>query len=520
MLTAETRYQLPVPDNYTTMTVKEIREWIEKKVADEVEDTGGISPGALKNIEDRTKQEKKLQEIEDQITKQCSRFELTELGNSERLIKRYGQNLKYCPTFSKWHIWDGTYWKLDDTEEIVRLGKQTVRKISLETEYSDTDDKYRVIMKHAMGCETNGKIRALIALAQSDVAVLPKDFDAKPNLFNCLNGTFDLGAWYFRDHNKADMLSMMSGVNYDPEAKCPLWIDHLLLIFNYDYDLLSSFQEMCGYSMLQENPEQLIFILHGEGKNGKSVTVRVLSEMMGTYSKNVSPESLMVRKYSETPRSDIARLVGARMITSTEAEDGMKFAESLVKQLTGGDKITVRRLYEQEFEFTPTFKIWFATNHKPKIRGTDTAIWRRILLFPFTVTIPEKDRDPDIVQKLLVEMPGIFNWCLEGLKRYKENKTISKANGIVAATAEYKKESNTLEEFFIDQCAFPDEKQIGREYTVGATELYIAYKEYSNANGDDPMSQTAFGKMMKVKENVEIVRDMKGKRYVGIRLRI
>lgn len=516
--TAEIRYNLPVPENYTRQTEDEIKRWIKEQINNEIEEAGGGKPAGIERAVSQMEQFKREEEREMALAKLCSRYELTELGNSERLIRRHGDNLKFCTIFGKWYIWDGHYWKLDDTEEIVRLAKGTVRKIAKETEFADSDDRYRQVMKHAMSCETNGKIRAMISLAQSDVAVLPNVFDAKPKLFNCQNGTYELDIGYFREHRKDDLLSMMSNVVYDPEAQCPKWKEHLLLIFNYKYDLLQSFQEMCGYSLLQENPEQLIFILFGEGKNGKSVTVKVLSEVFGSYAKNVSPESLMIRKHSEAPRTDIARLVGGRLVTSTEAEDGMRFAESLVKQLTGGDKVTVRRLYESEFEFTPSFKIWFATNHKPKIRGTDTAIWRRILLVPFTVTIPEKDRDPDIITKLLEESPGIFNWCLEGLKRYQQNKRLTPAAEIQAATEEYRKESNIIEEFFIDMCSYPDGKLMG-EFTVGATELYIAYKEYSMSNGDDPISQTAFAKIVKARDRIESVRSGTGKRYVGIKLK-
>ena len=131
-----------------------------------------------------------------------------------------------------------------------------------------------------------------------------------------------------------------------------------------------------------------MFILHGTGKNGKSVTLETLSRVWGGYAINIAPESLMQRRNNEAPRGDIARISGARLITSSEGEDGARLAESIIKMLTGGDRVTVRRLYESEFEFTPTGKIWLSTNHKPVIQGTDVAIWRRLWLVPFNITIP------------------------------------------------------------------------------------------------------------------------------------
>jgi len=523
MLTAEVKYKMVVPENFTTKTERELKDWIIQVREKEIEDSGGVRPAALEQFDAARVAEEKQREELDRIVKSCSRFALTELGNSERFLRHYKEDVRYISAFKSWRIWNRNYWKPDETEEIMLRGKFVVRNIPAEADYVDITTgqakSWEKVMNHSVISQSYNKITAMLNLAKSDVAVIPSVFDSLPMLFNCTNGTFDFENWYFREHRKSDLLSMMSGVEYDEHATCPRWMSHLNLVFGGDQEIIGTFQELCGYSMLQDNPEQLIFILHGDGKNGKSVTVKVLAEVMGSYSKNISPESLMVRRNTDSPRSDIARLVGARMITSAEAEEGMQFAESLIKQLTGGDKMTARELYQKEFEFSPTFKIWLATNHKPKIRGTDTAIWRRILLIPFTVTISDKDRDQNIIPKLITESPGIFNWCLQGLKRYLDNGKLTESKIIRSATEEYRVESNTLQEFFNECCALKEQDNFGVEFSVGAAELYIAYKEYAVACGDDPISQTSFGKKMVGMDGIKRVKVGSGKRYIGIRLK-
>jgi putative DNA primase/helicase len=209
---------------------------------------------------------------------------------------------------------------------------------------------------------------------------------------------------------------------------------------------------MCGYTLLQDNPEQVLFILFGKGKNGKSKTIEVLAKILGDYAVNIAAESLMVHRY-EGARSDLARMAGARMATASEGEDGARLAESIIKQLTGEYSITVRRLYENEFEFTPTAKIWLTTNHEPVIRGTDEGIWRRIWMVPFTVQIPEEKRDPEIEKKLIAEGPGILNWCLEGLKQYYTNeKRLIKPGKVSLATGNYRTISDTVQYFLATEC--------------------------------------------------------------------
>jgi putative DNA primase/helicase len=330
----------------------------------------------------------------------CRDYTRTDLGNSQRLVRRYGAVLRYCHAFSSWFFWDGRRWSRDDQGFVIELAKDTANRIADEAAISDGQDR-EGLYKWCGTSQARARIDNLISLAESSLPISPADMDKPPHLLNVRNGTLDLSSFILQDHRQGDMLTKMANVEYKPDTDCPQWREHLQLIFDGDVELIAGFQMMCGYSLLANNPEQVLFILYGTGKNGKTVTLDVLSSIFGDYAVNIASESLMARKNSDSPRGDIARTAGGRLITASEGEDGARLAESLVKQLTGGDRVTVRRLYESEFEFIPTGKIWLSTNHKPIVTGTDSAIWRRIWLVPFMVTISEERRDHFIVERLL-----------------------------------------------------------------------------------------------------------------------
>ena len=224
--------------------------------------------------------------------------------------------------------------------------------------------------------------------------------------------------------------------------------------------------------------EQCIFFLYGDGSNGKSTFLDVLADLFGSYAMNAQSETITARRQSDSPRADIARLKGARLVTISECPADVWLDEAIVKQLTGGDTVTARYLYGREFEFKPEFKLIMATNYKPRIRGTDSGIWRRIRLVPFTQTIPEDKQDLQLPDKLRAELPGILNWALEGLRRWMQASAGGKRRGLPPcaavdnATAEYRGEQDRLKQF-LEDCTEP---ALG--YTVQAGILYQTYRAW------------------------------------------
>ncbi|HQA81320.1 MAG TPA: phage/plasmid primase, P4 family, partial [Methanoregulaceae archaeon] len=365
-------------------------------------------------------------------------------------------------TNASWYLWNGALWEKDLSNRMYLLVTRVPRSIYDESRDAPTPDQAKALARWAITSENLRTRKAMIESATPLAAVELDDFDAREYLLNCRNGTLELDTLTLREHKREDLLTRCCGVAYDPSAECPQWNAHLDLIFDKDAEYISGFQAMCGYSLLQANPEQLLFILFGKGKNGKSKTIEVLAAILGDYAVNIAAESLMVHR-CEGIRSDLARIAGARMATASEGEDGARLAESIIKQLTGEYAITVRRLYENEFEFTPTAKIWLTTNHEPVIRGTDDGIWRRIWMVPFTVQIAEEKRDPEIEKKLIAEGPGILNWCLEGLQRYfASGNRLVKPRKVSVATGNYRTVSDTVSYFLATECAFEPGRMIAR----------------------------------------------------------
>jgi putative DNA primase/helicase len=247
---------------------------------------------------------------------------------------------------------------------------------------------------------------------------MPSDtLDSDPYLFNVENGTLDLRTGLQRPHNPADRITKLAPVVYDPTATAATWDQFLARIFTGDRELIRFIQRAVGYSLTGLTTEQVMFLLWGTGQNGKSTFITTLQALFGDYARQTAFDTFLAASKS-TPgaaRPDIVRLRGARLISALEAPAGARLAETVVKSLTGGDIISARDLYSSGSEFRMEGKLWLAANNKPEIRGTDLAIWRRIRLVPFTVTIPEEEKDPQLADKLRAELPGILNWAVEGL---------------------------------------------------------------------------------------------------------
>ena len=255
-----------------------------------------------------------------------------------------------------------------------------------------------------------------------------------------------------------------------------------------DKELQDYLQKCVGYSLTGSIREQCAFFLYGIGNNGKSTFLDTIADLMGTYAANVQPETIMMKKGdSGGANSDIARLKSVRFVTSEEPTEGVRLNEGLVKQLTGGGKVTCRFLYGDDFEYQPEFKIWIGTNHKPVIRGTDNGIWRRIRLIPFEVNIPADKVDKNLKYKLRKEMPQIMAWAVEGCIKW-QKEGLEPPECVEKATAEYKVEMDVLASFN-ESCVIIDYEN---GESISANVLFSVYSAWANANNEFEMSSRKF----------------------------
>ena len=253
-------------------------------------------------------------------------------------------------------------------------------------------------------------------------------------------------------------------------------------------ELIQFLQRAVGYALTAQTIEQVLFFLYGTGANGKSTFLETVKAVLGDYAQQMPTDTLMSKDKSSIP-NDIARLKGARFVAAMETEEGKRLSEVQVKQLTGGDTLSARFMRAEFFDFTPTHKLFVGTNHKPLIRGTDYAIWRRIRLIPFIVTIPPEERDKNLPIKLRDELSGILAWAVRGCLDWQEN-GLGEPDAVKGATESYRKDMDILSEFLDERCA------LGTGLKVKAGDLYAAYKNWSEASGEYPVSQTRFGTQM------------------------
>ncbi|ALX50441.1 phage/plasmid primase, P4 family [Lentibacillus amyloliquefaciens] len=440
-------------------------------------------------------------------------YSYDDTGNAERFTDNFKDIIRYSYIRKNWFYYNGKTWQIDQEGKVKGLVDDVLEKMKQEPVYTsddvDEEQAQKFLQKHIKYSRgSNGKTN-MLKESQHLLTVNPGSFDKDEHLLNVQNGYIDLQTGELHDHDKNKFFTKVLSIEYTDKIDCPMWEDFLMQIFDGNTALINYIQRAVGYSLSGSTEEQMMFILHGNGRNGKSVFLDIITEMLGNYTTNIQPQTIMVKPQQSSANSDVAKLDGARLVTSTEPNDGMRFDEGLIKQMTGGDKVTARFLYGEEFDFFPQFKIWMATNHKPIIRGTDDGIWRRMAIVPFTVQIPEHEVDKQLKYKLRREMKGILNWAVEGYREWKRI-GLNEPNVIRDQRQTYRTEMDVVE-LFIEECCIRRDGE--REKS---SDLYSIYSSWAKDNNQYLMSNTRFGKELankfqKVKSN--------GVYYVGIKLK-
>jgi len=420
-------------------------------------------------------------------------IQFTDATNAERLMREHKRDIRYFPAWKKWLVWNGTHWETDEGGALVHeKGLETVRNIYDELSKTDDYRERNEIENFAKISESVRRREAMIKTAQyiKELNIKADDLDKNPYLLNVRNGTINVLSGEFMAHCQEDMITKIANVEYNPAADCPLWKQFIREIMNYKADLINFLQTAAGWALTGNIEEQTMFILYGSGANGKTTFLNTIQYILGDYAIATPTESFM-KKNNDQNTNDIARLRGTRFVTTTEAEQGRRLSETLIKKITGNDQITARFLYGEYFNFIPTFKIFMATNHKPVIKGTDHGIWRRIMLIPFTTTIPKEKQDKNLEEKLKQETSGILNWLLEGTQRWRREGLVAPPV-ILNATDEYRGEMDVIGNFIKERCIK------GYDVSIQIKDLYKAYADWCNENKEHAVSERFF--TMRLKE--------------------
>jgi putative DNA primase/helicase len=362
-----------------------------------------------------------------------------------------------------------------------------------------------------LSSESKDKIKAMMELASSEsgVPILPDEMDKDGWLFNVPNGTIDLRTGSLRAHDRADLITQLCPVEFLPSAKCPLW-DATLKLFLVDQVLIDFWQRLCGYAMAGVVRDHILPVAYGSGSNGKSTILGALLEVFGPdYAMKAGPDLFMAKNH-ETHPTDRTDLFRKRLVAAIESEQGHRLNETMVKELTGGDRIRARRMREDFWEFSPTHTFIMGTNHKPAVRGTDRGIWRRLKLVPFSVVVEGGDADPAMPEKLRGEFPGILAWCVRGCLEWQKN-GLQEPESVTQATKNYRAEQDVLGAFLGEHTVE------NAKFQVKAGDLYGRYKKWAELGSEHVLTMTAFGLAMQ--ERGIQTKVSNGKWYLGIGLR-
>jgi putative DNA primase/helicase len=436
---------------------------------------------------------------------------LSDYTNALAFARDHKQDVRHCEAWKKWLIWTGTHWRYDVQGPIYQKAKSTIRRLLQDAAACD-DEEYAAWLAHIKRSLSTAALEAMVRSAQNEpgIPIEHTALDQHPHLLACRNATIELKTGDTHRHARADFLTTCLALDYLPKAVCPTWKAFLWRIFGGTpqgaptdtlsesqleerrladeraHSLIAFLQCLCGLCLTGDVSEQHLYVFYGTGANGKSTLLGILLALLGAHGMKAAPELLMASTHHDRHPTERADLFGKRLVAAIETEQGRRLNETLVKELTGGDTIRARRMREDFWEFRPTHKIILATNHKPQIRGTDHAIWRRVKLVPFTVTIPDTEQDPLLPEKLLKELPGILAWCVEGCLDWQEH-GLRIPTAVLDATAAYRQEQDVFEDFLSTECVrMPNA-------TCSASALYEAYDVWCKDNDVEPLSKRAFG---------------------------
>ena len=451
--------------------------------------------------------------------KPAKSYDATDTGNAHRLYDKFGNVLKYSYNRKKWFFWTGKKWTIDESGEVKKLADEVCEDLKKEAWQIEDEKVQEAALKWAKRTAGSSAKEAMIKECQhlEDIPASPDAFDAYTDFLNVQNGVVNLRNGELMPHDNRLMLSKITNCEYDAKKKKPKrWLQFLDEITGGDKDLQAYIQKCIGYSISGSNKEQCAYFLYGMGNNGKSTFLDTIADMLGDYASNAQPDTLMLQSKVGSlgggANSDIARLKSARFVTCEEPTEGVRLNEGLLKQLTGGSKVTCRFLYGDEFEYTPEFKIWVATNHKPVVRGTDVGIWRRIKLMPFEVNIPKNKVDKNLKYKLRQEFPQILAWAVEGCIKW-QAEGLDEPECVREATKDYKQEMDLIAGF-VEQCVMID---YASDNKVMGADLFAVYRAWAKQNNEWEMTAKKFG-MEIIKKLPEKGRDSKGTFYKRIAL--
>jgi len=415
--------------------------------------------------------------------------------------KEYHQgDFIYNHTSSDWYKWNGSYWQKDTRKEVYESVKtfadwlwHNTQDRKLPADSSEVDRAMKISRK----LYNMRGIESCLAAAQSIPAIstTEEDFDVNPDLLNFTNGTYDLSTHLFREHNKEDRLTKSLSFAFDTDNVLkPNFDQFISQIFKGNQDLIRFVFEYLSMCLTGRVTEQVFLFWYGTGANGKSVLSETMTQLLSCYAAKIEFAVLLDTSSSDKSQQEKARLKGIRLAIASEVAEGKYLNEQLIKDLISNDTLTARELYSKTFQFYPTHHLIISGNHKPRIKGTDEGIRRRVYLIPFSFTVPKQDQIPSevLLNSFRPEFPAIINYLIGSYKTIQDNngKFTSVPEIVSTYTKDYFLEMDVIANWLSECCI------ILPEMDTPSKTLYANYSTWMKENGNHPSSKTAFSRKL------------------------
>ena len=440
-------------------------------------------------------------------------YGLTEAYAADRFARAYGDRLRYDHKRKLWFVYRAPLWQPDPDGQVWRCALESARTLQAEAERIKQESTKKTVMSFCKYQQSEPGVRHMLKLAMSLPPLANKGglWDLDPWRLGVSNGVIDLHSGRLRKGRPEDLLTLSAGVPYDTNATCSRWVRFLDEVFCGNKKLVRYIHRCVGYTLTGLTTEQVWWLLHGTGSNGKSVFLEVLAYVLGSYTQTISFQALTLpqRKIPD----ELAGLPGRRFVFASEAIEGVRLNEARIKSLTGSDRMAARHLFGRWFEFYPQLKLWLTCNHMPTVQDTSMAFWRRPQVVRFERTFDKKTRDRRLVEALKAEGPGILRWAVLGCRGW-AREGLDTPDVVTAAKEQYRRDSDQVGQF-VAECCEVDPETVG-----GATPLYEGYQKWARDRGDrgeDVLTQTMFG--LRMRQRFERKHTNAGEVYVGVRLR-
>lgn len=431
---------------------------------------------------------------------------LSDLGNARRFVREWGDKYRHVPGWG-WVQWTDIGWRQGADEYATQTACGVWRAILKEAELVEDPKDQAKFGKWARDSQSAGRIDATVKLAkvQPELMLGTDDFDADDTLLNCRNAIVNLRTGQTRMIDQNDLITMNTHVMYDPAATMEAWNEFLLQSTEGDLDMIEYLQRAAGYTLTGSNAEEAFFFISGPPASGKSTFLDALHAALGKYATTTQSETILYQRNQPSPERELARLAGTRLVSVSEIREGASFNEALLKQVTGGDRVSGRFLYRETFTYRPQFKLWIATNHDPDAR--DDALWRRLKKISFNHTVPKEKRDPRLKAMLRDPEVGgkaVLAWAVEGAIKWYNDGGLKEPDRVKAEVQAYQQEQDRIWHFVQDCIA------VAPGAITPLNDMYATYKNWCMITNEIPKRQVQFAKALESR-NIKLGRDDRGR---------